>query len=407
MYKWIMIILSCLLIAGCASAVFTDSMEAGNAAFEKENYKDAIKNYEAALDEKPKNEEAIEKLEKAKKLLEINQLKELLEKGKKELANESFSKAVATFSSLVEKKSEHLEAKEIIKEAETLYIEALESNMNHLLSLAQESFEEGEYEQAQTYLFLIIKENNSNGNVQEIVNQAQNMINSIAEEKVQMVSEGRELISNSCISCHGGDLNSSIAPSLTRVSDHYTASEIRDIIASGIGSMPAFDNQFTEADLIAISSYLKEIASNPDEITKLEEIAEEKRLKKEAEEAARQEEAAQKQAAQEAEAARIQQEQQETSTNVTGKIGIEILTFEKNTYSDYWNVDYIVTNNTDIHIKWLTLKISLLDINGKTITSKEGLVNNLPIGESSQEGTLIEWSGPGVEKVLVEVIEIE
>lgn len=53
------------------------------------------------------------------------------------------------------------------------------------------------------------------------------------------VSAGEEIYQNSCMACHGGNLDDGSAPDLTAIGSKLSADDIADIIENGTGSMPA------------------------------------------------------------------------------------------------------------------------------------------------------------------------
>lgn len=66
---------------------------------------------------------------------------------------------------------------------------------------------------------------------------------------------GEELYTQSCIACHGDDLSGVSAPALNALEGKYSAEEIVDIIHTGPGTMPAFDN-LNDVEADAIAQYL-------------------------------------------------------------------------------------------------------------------------------------------------------
>ncbi|GAE30690.1 cytochrome c551 [Halalkalibacter hemicellulosilyticusJCM 9152] len=79
-----------------------------------------------------------------------------------------------------------------------------------------------------------------------------------AEEEIVIddpIVAGEELYSRSCISCHGGDLSGTSGPALNALEGHLTAEEIVNIIHTGPGTMPAFDN-LSDLEADAIAQYL-------------------------------------------------------------------------------------------------------------------------------------------------------
>lgn len=53
-----------------------------------------------------------------------------------------------------------------------------------------------------------------------------------------LVAHGEQVVRQTCISCHGNDLQGGSGPSLYGVSEDYSEEELHDILVNGIGSMP-------------------------------------------------------------------------------------------------------------------------------------------------------------------------
>ncbi|BAB05097.1 cytochrome c [Halalkalibacterium halodurans] len=71
------------------------------------------------------------------------------------------------------------------------------------------------------------------------------------------VEAGEQIVNQSCIGCHGGDLSGGAGPALTGLEGKYSAEEIADIVQNGKGAMPAMPHDDAEAD--AIAQYLLSI----------------------------------------------------------------------------------------------------------------------------------------------------
>jgi mono/diheme cytochrome c family protein len=70
---------------------------------------------------------------------------------------------------------------------------------------------------------------------------------------------GAELYSSSCAHCHGSDLAGGIGPALGPGSNAValTDEQIIDVIRIGPGSMTAFGDRFTDAQLDSLVEYLR------------------------------------------------------------------------------------------------------------------------------------------------------
>ncbi|WP_349407856.1 cytochrome c550 [Pseudalkalibacillus sp. SCS-8] len=62
---------------------------------------------------------------------------------------------------------------------------------------------------------------------------------------------GEEIVQQSCVSCHGQNLEGGVGPGLTDVGSKYKADEIVDIIQNGKGQMPAQGLSIEEAQKVA------------------------------------------------------------------------------------------------------------------------------------------------------------
>lgn len=59
------------------------------------------------------------------------------------------------------------------------------------------------------------------------------------DEEEAVYRDGYSIYSNTCASCHGGELEGGVGPSLTSVGSHLYAEEVYEIIMNGQGAMPA------------------------------------------------------------------------------------------------------------------------------------------------------------------------
>lgn len=73
------------------------------------------------------------------------------------------------------------------------------------------------------------------------------------------IAAGEQLVQQSCIGCHGGDLTGVGGnPAINALSGKYSEEEIAEIVQKGIGSMPPMGKNQAEAD--AIATYLLSIS---------------------------------------------------------------------------------------------------------------------------------------------------
>ncbi|QZT35475.1 cytochrome c [Caldalkalibacillus thermarum TA2.A1] len=66
-----------------------------------------------------------------------------------------------------------------------------------------------------------------------------------------MIAEGEAVVQQSCVSCHGENLEGGMGPSLHGITEKYTREELYDILVNGIGSMPAGTARGHEEEVIA------------------------------------------------------------------------------------------------------------------------------------------------------------
>ncbi len=68
----------------------------------------------------------------------------------------------------------------------------------------------------------------------ELANGENQMKNAVADAKPE------EIVKQTCISCHGENLEGAVGPDLTKIGSRYSAKEIQDILLNGKnGGMPA------------------------------------------------------------------------------------------------------------------------------------------------------------------------
>lgn len=70
-------------------------------------------------------------------------------------------------------------------------------------------------------------------------------------------SAGYEIYAQSCLSCHGGNLEGTTGgPPLIDLEDKYTVDDIKDIAVNGIGGMPANMFQGTDEELDTLAEFI-------------------------------------------------------------------------------------------------------------------------------------------------------
>ncbi|CAH0122221.1 MULTISPECIES: cytochrome c [unclassified Paenibacillus] len=64
------------------------------------------------------------------------------------------------------------------------------------------------------------------------------------------------IVKQNCISCHGGNLEGGVGPSLQAVGGKYDRNQIHDIIANGQGGMPPFQDKLSADEISAVADWL-------------------------------------------------------------------------------------------------------------------------------------------------------
>lgn len=64
------------------------------------------------------------------------------------------------------------------------------------------------------------------------------------------------IYTNSCLACHGDELQGVVGPALSNIGGTLSKEEIYHVISEGRGGMPAFGQQLSEDELITITTWL-------------------------------------------------------------------------------------------------------------------------------------------------------
>jgi tetratricopeptide (TPR) repeat protein len=110
-----------ILLVGCTSKEFKESIETGNVALEDGEYGDAVEAFKTAVHEEPDNEEAKEKLEQAEIL---NELALALEDGTKAIEEKHYDEAIELLTEVAKSDADYQESKSLILEGESLLEQA-------------------------------------------------------------------------------------------------------------------------------------------------------------------------------------------------------------------------------------------------------------------------------------------
>jgi len=68
--------------------------------------------------------------------------------------------------------------------------------------------------------------------------------------------EAQVIYKQNCLSCHGGDLEGRVGPSLLAIGEKYEPDQLRDIIMNGQGGMPAFKKRLNEEEVAVLAEWL-------------------------------------------------------------------------------------------------------------------------------------------------------
>lgn len=77
------------------------------------------------------------------------------------------------------------------------------------------------------------------------------------DQKNDAAMEPKDIYVNNCSSCHGGNLQGSLGPSLQKIGSKLTKEEIADIIKNGKGDMPG-QSQISDQAREKLAAWLAE-----------------------------------------------------------------------------------------------------------------------------------------------------
>lgn len=91
------------------------------------------------------------------------------------------------------------------------------------------------------------------GETSDDAESAENNTGAVAED----TANAEEIYSGNCASCHGGNLEGGMGPSLETVGANMSETEIADVIKNGRGQMPAI-TQLQDDEVQELASWLAE-----------------------------------------------------------------------------------------------------------------------------------------------------
>ena len=86
---------------------------------------------------------------------------------------------------------------------------------------------------------------------------------------------------------------------------------------------------------------------------------------------------------------------------------LKILDLKAERKSSAFDIGYKIKNDSQARVKSIRLKVTLLDVDNNPLTSTEGFVNEIPVGEYKDGGTYIENDDMSVASVNVEIIDFD
>ncbi|MCW3083473.1 MAG: cytochrome c [Bacteroidetes bacterium] len=79
----------------------------------------------------------------------------------------------------------------------------------------------------------------------------------------QPVAEGKNLFTDKCASCHGGDGTAGILGAANLQQTTMDAAALQQIITNGKGNMPSFKTTFSEEEIKKLADYVQTLNPNP------------------------------------------------------------------------------------------------------------------------------------------------
>lgn len=70
---------------------------------------------------------------------------------------------------------------------------------------------------------------------------------------------GADVYRARCASCHGADGGGAIGPSLSEIETRLDDDAQRDVVVTGLNTMPSFGNTLSQSDIDAVVRYTREI----------------------------------------------------------------------------------------------------------------------------------------------------
>jgi hypothetical protein len=150
-------ILISVVATGCTSSAYKDYMEKGNKAMDAGEYAAAVEMFSLAVKEEPKEKEVKDKLQTAKDLKLIEEMKADVKEGKKAIEEKEYSKGIKVLKDVIKEKTKSEQAKEIQSDT-TEYLDSIRKEIVEQiqgnLEEARKALESGNYEIAGTLMTL-------------------------------------------------------------------------------------------------------------------------------------------------------------------------------------------------------------------------------------------------------------
>ncbi|WP_281869495.1 hypothetical protein [Brevibacillus parabrevis] len=86
---------------------------------------------------------------------------------------------------------------------------------------------------------------------------------------------------------------------------------------------------------------------------------------------------------------------------------LKVLDLKAEKKNGTFDIGYKIKNDSQARVKSIRLKVTLLDVDNNPLTSTEGFVNDIPVGEYKDGGTYIENDDMSAASVNVEIIDFD
>jgi cytochrome c5 len=104
----------------------------------------------------------------------------------------------------------------------------------------------------------LIRARNSHVSINVISASAEEAAPPPVENIVVDAQAAETIYEQSCISCHGGNLEGGVGPNLQQVGGNLTKQQIQKVLLNGRGMMPAFKGKLTDEEITNLVGWLAE-----------------------------------------------------------------------------------------------------------------------------------------------------